>query len=138
MVSHMHPDISLDGSSLPAGVQFEYSGELKIQSVLASDWYGGQLDMPVTALPQIFVLHEPHPNPFNPVTNIEFMILDQKPVSLRIYDNLGKEVAVLAHESLPPGSYQMEWNASHLPSGIYFVRMEAEGFSQSQKLLLLK
>ncbi len=83
-------------------------------------------------------LEQNYPNPFNPTTNIEFSLPQFSHVSLMIFDMLGNEVKSLINSSKEAGNYQVSFNASSLPSGIYFFRLETDGFSQSKKMLLLK
>ena len=59
-------------------------------------------------------------------------------VSLRVYDMLGQEVAVLVNERKEPGYYHAAWNASNVPSGIHFYRLQAVGFVDTKKAILLK
>lgn len=94
-----------------------------------------------------FELYQNYPNPFNPTTVIEFQILlssfSQKGdgggfISLKVYDLLGREVAVLVNEQKPAGSYSITWDASNMTNGVYFYSMQAGNFVQTRKLLLLK
>jgi hypothetical protein len=88
--------------------------------------------------PQDFVLHQNYPNPFNPTTNIRFRIADFGFVSLKVYDAVGNEVTNLVNENKPAGEYQVEFSANGLSSGIYYYRLETNGFSESKKMILLK
>jgi hypothetical protein len=88
--------------------------------------------------PDKFQLHQNYPNPFNPSTNIKFDVARSGNISIKIYDMQGREVAVLVNENLNPGSYNVSFNASNLPSGSYFFRLEAQGFSQTNKMILVK
>ena len=78
------------------------------------------------------------PNPFNPSTKISW----QSPVgswqTLKIYDALGNEIATLVKEEKPAGSYEVEFNASSLSSGIYFYKLQAGSFVESKKMILIK
>ena len=88
--------------------------------------------------PLSFELKQNYPNPFNPITKISW----QSPVScrqtLRIFNLLGKEVAVLADKEKPAGTYEVIWNAANMPSGVYFYQLKAGSFTDIKKLLLLK
>jgi len=86
----------------------------------------------------LFLLDQNYPNPFNPSTNLEFGISDLGFVSLKIYDLLGKEVTTLVNEVLDPGTYKYTFDASDLSSGIYYYKMEAEGFSETKRMTVLK
>ena len=78
------------------------------------------------------------PNPFNPVTNLEFGISDLGFVSLKVYDLLGKEVVTLVNEKQSPGTYQVEFDAGSLTSGVYFYRLTAGDFSDTKRMMLVK
>ncbi len=90
------------------------------------------------ALPERFSLAQNYPNPFNPTTNITFDISKSELVSLKIYDILGREVAVLVNQQMTPGSYQANFDASSLPSGIYLYKLSAGSFVQMNKMMLIK
>jgi photosystem II stability/assembly factor-like uncharacterized protein len=79
-----------------------------------------------------------YPNPFNPATLISFQLPEQTNVELKIYDVLGNEVTTLVNENKPAGSYEVEWNASNLPSGVYIYQLVAGTNTQMKKMLLLK
>jgi hypothetical protein len=85
-----------------------------------------------------FSLEQNFPNPFNPTTTISFSIPRRSFVSLKVYDALGREVSRLLSEELPAGTYSRQWNAGTLPSGVYFCRLQAGSFNQTQKLILQK
>ena len=91
-----------------------------------------------TELPKSYALSQNYPNPFNPSTTIAFALPSHSFVTLKIYDMLGREVAVLASEELAAGNYTRQWNAASLSSGIYFYRLEAGSFAKTKKLILLK
>jgi hypothetical protein len=79
-----------------------------------------------------------YPNPFNPITTIEFDLPKTSEVTLRIFNILGEEVATIVSDRLSTGSYSYEWDASELASGVYLYRLEAEGFVQTRKMILMK
>ena len=85
-----------------------------------------------------YSLSNNYPNPFNPTTNIEFQIADFGYATLKIYDVLGKEIKTLIKEDLAAGDYNVDFNASNLPSGIYFYRLSVNNFSNTKKMVLLK
>jgi photosystem II stability/assembly factor-like uncharacterized protein len=95
-------------------------------------------------IPKEFVLYQNYPNPFNPTTRISFDIPPFTKgeqggfVSLKVYDILGKVVGVLVDEKLNPGKYDVEFNAENLSSGVYFYKLETEGFTDVKKMLLIK
>jgi photosystem II stability/assembly factor-like uncharacterized protein len=79
-----------------------------------------------------------YPNPFNPSTLISFTLPEQADVELKIYDVLGNEVATLVNETKPSGNYEVEWNASKMPSGVYIYQLRVGTSAQIKKMLLLK
>jgi hypothetical protein len=85
-----------------------------------------------------FSLKQNYPNPFNPVTTIAYTIKELGFVQIRVYDILGKEVSTLVNEEKPAGSYEVEFDASDLSSGIYFYQLKAGEFAATKKLILLK
>ena len=91
-----------------------------------------------TVIPSSFSLLQNYPNPFNPSTKIKFEIKDSRFTILKIYDILGKEIETLVNEKLSPGTYEVNWNASQYPSGVYFYRLDANGFSDMKKMILMK
>lgn len=97
-------------------------------------------------IPNEFLLYQNYPNPFNPVTRIRFQIPLSRGVGaeggrgvlLKVYDILGREVITLVNEQLKPGSYEVEWNASSYPGGVYFYTLSAGDFSETRKAILIK
>jgi endonuclease/exonuclease/phosphatase family metal-dependent hydrolase len=85
-----------------------------------------------------YLLQQNYPNPFNPITTIQFRIADIGFVTLKIYDLLGNEIRTLVNEEKPAGSYEVEFFAKGLPSGIYFYQLRAGNFIETKKLMLLK
>ncbi len=89
-------------------------------------------------LPKETKLYSNYPNPFNPSTMISYSLRDEGRVSIKVYDILGSEVATLVKETKPAGTYEVEFNASQLPSGVYIYRMQAGSYTASKKMLLVK
>ncbi len=89
-------------------------------------------------LPMTYELSQNYPNPFNPTTTIRFAVAQAGPVSLRVYDILGREIAVLVDDALQPGYYTARFEGHNLASGIYFYRLIASGFVEVKKMQLLK
>ena len=96
-----------------------------------------------------FILYQNYPNPFNPSTKIKFTLTPSLSLgervsegrvraTLKVYDILGREVATLVNEEKPAGEYQVEFNASNLPSGVYFYQLRAGSFVETKKMILLK
>jgi hypothetical protein len=89
-------------------------------------------------IPDNYSLKQNYPNPFNPVTKINYDIPENTFVTLKIFDMLGREAAVLVKETKQAGSYTVEFSASGLTSGVYFYRLETAGYSDIKKMILLK
>ncbi|NNG27997.1 MAG: T9SS type A sorting domain-containing protein [Ignavibacteriaceae bacterium] len=85
-----------------------------------------------------FKLYQNYPNPFNPSTTISYQIPQQEFVTLKVYDILGNEIAVLVNENETAGNYEVNFNASSLPSGIYFYQIKAGSFIETKKMVLVK
>jgi hypothetical protein len=93
---------------------------------------------PGGGLPQEFILNQNYPNPFNPTTNFEFRIANRELVTLQVFDVLGREISTLVNEVRPAGVYTVRWDASSLPSGVYYYRIQAGAFVDSKKMVLMK
>jgi len=89
-------------------------------------------------LPNQFTLKQNYPNPFNPSTTIRFELQKEAIVSLRIFNTLGQLVTTLVDEPKRAGAYQVQWNASNVPSGTYFYRLKAAGCVEIRKMIVLK
>jgi hypothetical protein len=89
-------------------------------------------------VPLNFTLHQNFPNPFNPVTIISYQLPISSHVKLFIYDVLGKEIDVLVNEKQSAGTYQVEWDGSNFPSGIYFYKLTTSEFAETRKMVLVK
>ncbi len=85
-----------------------------------------------------YSLSQNYPNPFNPVTTIEFSIPKQGYVNLKVYDILGKEIKTLVNNNLQTGKYSINFDASNLPSGMYFYKLTAGSYSSVKKMTLIK
>lgn len=111
-----------------------------IRSSILKTTTGGSVKIKQTGhyIPSNFVLYQNYPNPFNPSTNIKFDIKSVSDVKLSIYNVAGKEVAVLVSQKLNAGSYSVTWNTAGYSSGVYFYRLQADGFSQSKRMVLIK
>ncbi|HEY3296656.1 MAG TPA: Omp28-related outer membrane protein [bacterium] len=108
------------------------------------DWMLGPVaaDPRTVSAPNEFALAQNYPNPFNPETVIPYALPLRAEVSLRIFDVLGRQVAVLASGLQEPGAHAVTWNAAKVSSGLYFYSLEAKAGSQTfratRKLMLLK
>ena len=91
-----------------------------------------------TRFPQSFSLSQNYPNPFNPTTTISYQLPITNHVALKVYDVLGREVAVLVNEMKNAGTYSVQWNASQFSSGVYILTMSAGNFTATKKILLMR
>ena len=91
-----------------------------------------------SSVPSEYSLEQNYPNPFNPTTNINFSISTSEFVSLKIYNALGQEVATVVNEFLNAGSYNVNFNAEYLASGMYIYKITTNSFVSTKKMLLLK
>jgi hypothetical protein len=89
-------------------------------------------------LPEQFHLSQNYPNPFNSTSVIKYSIPKSSQVTLKIFNTLGEELQILVNEERSPGTYELNWNAANLPSGVYFYQLEAGDFVQTKKMILLK
>jgi hypothetical protein len=85
-----------------------------------------------------FFLSQNYPNPFNPSTSISFSLASRAFVSLKVFDVIGREVAMLVSEVLPAGTHSRQWNAAAMSSGIYFYRLQTGAFVETKKLVLMR
>ncbi|MFQ5569298.1 MAG: T9SS type A sorting domain-containing protein, partial [Rhodothermales bacterium] len=89
-------------------------------------------------LPTDFVLFQNFPNPFNPTTAISFNLSRTSQVTLTIYNGVGQRVATLADRRYGTGTYVLHFDATGLPSGVYFYRLETDGGTTTRAMMLLK
>lgn len=89
-------------------------------------------------IPISFLLEQNYPNPFNPITKIKFDIAKSSFVRIVIFDILGRVINILANQNLEAGRYEIDFNASNLPSGVYFYKLITDNFSESKKMVLIK
>ncbi len=90
------------------------------------------------AIPEKFSLHQNFPNPFNPGTVINYELAATAFTVLKIYDVLGNEISTLVNQEQSAGIYEVVWNATNFPSGIYYYRLSTESFSSAKQMILLK
>ena len=112
-------------------------------AALGSVWFRSITEMITSAEDEInfiysYKLEKNYTNPFNPSTTFNFSIPGQEHVTLKIYDILGNEIAVLVNEIKSSGEYQIEWDASFFASGVYIYRLTAGDFISTKKLMLIK
>lgn len=99
-------------------------------------WVSGDCLRPLTASPDYVIFNRP--NPFNPVTTIEYTIPQDERVKITVFDALGREIEVLVDEQRSAGTHAVVFDAKQLPSGIYFYRMETPQFTKMMKMVVAK
>ncbi|MFQ6616014.1 MAG: T9SS type A sorting domain-containing protein [Fidelibacterota bacterium] len=115
----------------------DISGDFTIRDAQASLDEQGEF-------PRTPALYPNYPNPFNPATTIDFSIPHSGFVTLTVYDLLGGEVETILNQYMHAGNHSVLWNATNVPSGLYFVRMEAgdpqagQGFTRTRKMVLFR
>ncbi|MCG6913041.1 T9SS type A sorting domain-containing protein [bacterium BMS3Abin03] len=92
----------------------------------------------VKLVPDEFTLYQNYPNPFNPNTKIKYYIPKSSQVQIIVYDILSNEITTLVNEEKPAGNYEVQFDASNLPSGAYFYKLQAGSYTKTMKMLLLK
>jgi photosystem II stability/assembly factor-like uncharacterized protein len=122
-----------DNSVIPGS----YSYRLKQIDYDGRFSYSKDVEVEITE-PSVFQLSQNYPNPFNPSSTINFSIPSSGLVTLKVYDALGKEVAVMLNEVKEPGSYNVKFNAENLSSGIYLYKMQSGNYIATKKMILLK
>lgn len=91
-----------------------------------------------TGQPVSFALKQNYPNPFNPSTTIEYTVAQSGPVTIKVYNALGQEVATVLNENLPAGQYETKFDGANLSSGVYIYKMTAGSYTESKKMVLMK
>jgi len=132
---------AVDGAfSIVSGVNEQNGGEGdNLPQKRMIKWENGNLNYSGTNLPQSFNLYQNYPNPFNPATLIKYDLPKDVSVTVKIYDLLGKEVAVLLNNEFKyAGRHQLNWNASNYASGMYIYRIEAGDYISTRKMILVK
>ncbi len=116
------------------------SGDVSVYQPLLNlvENYPTAVNESTSNIPEKYELFQNYPNPFNPTTTITYSLPKNSFVTLTIYDLLGREVATLVNEEKHSGTYKVTWNAQNKPSGIYFYKITAGGYSKINKMILLK
>jgi len=117
---------------------FTVNGDVELKSVEVADYNGNMLNTRVnkTSMPKAFALSQNVPNPFNPTTKIGFALPNQSEWTLSIYNVAGQLVKNFSGNSV--GNVSVEWDASTVPSGVYFYKLNAGSFSDTKKMVLMK
>ncbi|PJA96551.1 MAG: hypothetical protein CO129_05955 [Ignavibacteriales bacterium CG_4_9_14_3_um_filter_34_10] len=105
----------------------------------AVEWFGANATaVENEQVPTRFDLAQNYPNPFNPSTKIVYAVPSKSNVTLKVYNLLGQEVATLVNTVKNVGRYELNFNATNLPSGVYFYSLTAGNFTSTKKMMLLK
>ncbi len=121
-------NVTFNGSVNYRLKQIDFDGSFKYSNVVEVN----------LSTPEKFELSQNYPNPFNPNTTIKYSVAAKSQVELNIYNILGSKVASIVNEIKEAGSYQVEFDASKLSSGVYFYELNAGNFSAKRKMILLK
>jgi hypothetical protein len=105
---------------------------------LAQYLYDSGIDEPLSALTPDYKLEQNYPNPFNRATRIDFEIPEETFVSLKVYNLLGQEVAVLAEKEFSAGLHSVTFEASHLVNGMYFYTLRTGDFADTKKMFTIR
>jgi len=130
--------LAVVGNEVYVGGFFNSAGGVSANNV--ARWNSGtsRVEQLSSTAPKTFLLEQNYPNPFNPSTTIRYQLPVASEVKLEVYDVLGKKVATLVSERQAAGYYQYVWNANGLTSGVYFYRLQAGGFVETKKMMLVK
>ncbi len=150
MTSELRERWSWDGTSW---ILNDYDGFLNLRdddgylNIGTYHFFGVQINIYYTAITDVsnkeleikdYTLLQNYPNPFNPSTVISYSLPQSDFVQLKVYDMLGREVAVLVNKEQKNGTYEVQFNASNIYSGVYFYRLQSGGFEETKKLVLLR
>jgi hypothetical protein len=138
------PSVSVSGSAVHVVWQDNRDGNFEIY--YKRDPTGNVVGMKNinSEIPKEFKLEQNYPNPFNSNSKIKMQISKLGKVKLTLYDILGREVQTLVNEELKPGTYEVEWDATNFPSGVYFYKLSivngelSIAFSETKKMVLLR
>ncbi|MBU1066051.1 T9SS type A sorting domain-containing protein, partial [bacterium] len=113
-------------------------GAVKYDVAVSTLSRGTAIDLDISGIPTEYFLSQSYPNPFNPVTTIQYAIPEKSHVTLTIYNIAGQALEVLENQSKEPGYYSVKWDASKVGSGIYLYRVQAGQFTDVKKCVILK
>jgi hypothetical protein len=117
--------------------KFDGNGTIYLDNIFFSTMLSDVREVE-NSFPSDFVLEQNYPNPFNPATNIRFSLPEANQVTLRVYDLLGQEVATLVNQFMNAGTFEISFDASNLPTGIYTYSLTAGNFNSVKKMMLIK
>jgi len=135
---------SIDGNVISKDMPLFFTNkEYDVSSIIIANTNAEEVDIVYDFMPDDFVLNQNHPNPFNPVTNIEFSIKKESYVTLKVMNLLGREINTLVNDITPSGFYSVQWDGktssgSFAPSGIYIYQLQSVEGTLSRKMVLMK
>jgi hypothetical protein len=130
--------VDMAGTGISEDITLYYDGTMQIKNSLLSDWSGNGISASLNIIPDTFILESAYPNPFNPTTTLRFAIPVDSEVSISVYNLQGREVVSLVNGKMEAGYHTAVWNADVHGSGVYFVKMVAGEYVDTQKLMLVK
>jgi hypothetical protein len=140
-----YPLLDMDGDNkrelIVGGVDTDHMLNANISTlyILESDHEAmTSVEIPSVPSPEKFVLQQNYPNPFNPVTNLNYSLVEPGHVRLEIFSILGKRVTTLIDETQQVGTYNVNFDAHSLQSGVYVYRLKTTNFTKQKKMLLIK
>jgi type IX secretion system substrate protein/immune inhibitor InhA-like protein/carboxypeptidase family protein len=138
----------INGSKMALASALPINGEIcrislnDAQNLIGNEISGtiNEIDFTVNIdqLPEVTTLNAIYPNPFNPVTNIQFSLCQTENVKVTVYNLKGQKVAVIHNEQMTAGDHSISWNAQNTPSGLYFLNFKTDTANNTQKVVLLK
>jgi len=135
---------SIDGKVISNNTSlFLTNDQYEISSIIIANTDAEEVEIDFDFMPESFVLNQNHPNPFNPITNIEFSIQKESFVTLKVMNLLGREIQTLVNDITPSGFYSVQWDGrttsgSLAPSGIYIYQLQSIEGTLSRKMVLMK
>ena len=131
LLQGVDPKPPLQGITVSGGRLNLYNSAILMQNLVAVNNNNG-------SVPTLYRLYQNYPNPFNPSTIISFDIPKDGYVSLKIYNALGQEAAIIADGFMQAGAYQKVFKADNLPSGVYFYKLVTDSYSDTRKMTIIK
>jgi photosystem II stability/assembly factor-like uncharacterized protein len=132
--SNSQKEYSYSDNNLVGGSKFQY----RLKQIDNDGKFEYSEIVEVEVIPTKFALYQNYPNPFNSRTTFRYSIPNETKIIIKVYDILGKEIESFVNEERPIGTYELNWNAANLPSGIYFYMLQAGSFVDTRKMILLK
>ncbi len=131
-------DFSPDGKTAYAGSFSATETDVDMQVFRTEQVFTSNEIDNATEIPSGYALEQNYPNPFNPTTNINYTINEAGPVTLKVYDMTGREVATLVNSKMTAGSHKVSFDASNLASGVYIYMLQSNGVRLTNKMTLIK